>query len=146
MKNKISTLFMFLLTLIVAFIIVGSVYYYQTYPRQDFDVILFTFTAGVENTSSDVVHGIIKSCIGYLLALWILLLIPTIKNVANGIYLKINRKKKKEKYNTDNIFINNHKNSSINTAENNQEFALIKTDNIKWYKKVWKSIKNFFRI
>ena len=93
MKNKIKSIFLLVLTFFVAFVIVGSIYYYKTYPKQDFDVILFTFTAGVENTSSNVVSGIVKSCIGYLLLLWIILLIPTVKHVKNGIYLKITRKK-----------------------------------------------------
>ncbi len=50
----------------------------------------------------------------------------------------------REKYNPDNIFSNQHRNSSIDNAQNNQELALIKTNNIKWYKKIWKIIKNFF--
>ena len=54
--------------------------------------------------------------------------------------------KKKEKYNPDNIFINHYKNSFTDNTENNQELALIKTNNMKWYKKIWKLIKDFFRI
>ncbi|MGN1037236.1 MAG: hypothetical protein ACI4PX_05630 [Ruminococcus sp.] len=53
--------------------------------------------------------------------------------------------KKKEKYNTDNIFINKHKNSSIDILENKQEKSLVKIDDMKWYKKIWRRIKNFFR-
>ena len=94
MKSKFRTVFLILLTFFVSFVIVGSIYYHNTYPKQDFDVILFTLTAGVENTSSDVVHGIISSCIGYLLFLWIVLFIPTIRNVKNGIYLRFSNKKK----------------------------------------------------
>jgi len=51
----------------------------------------------------------------------------------------------REKYNPDNIFSNQHRNSSIDNAQNNQELALIERKNIKWYKKIWKTIKNFFR-
>ena len=54
--------------------------------------------------------------------------------------------KKKENYNPDNIFINHYKNSFTDNTENNQELALIKTNNMKWYKKIWKLIKDFFRI
>ena len=54
--------------------------------------------------------------------------------------------KKKEKYNPDNIFSNHYKSLSIDNTENNQELALIKTNNMKWYKKIWKLIKDFFRI
>ena len=53
--------------------------------------------------------------------------------------------KKKEKYNPDNIFINNHKNSLVDIPENKQEKSLVKIDDIKWYKKIWNRIKNFFR-
>lgn len=52
--------------------------------------------------------------------------------------------KKRELYNPDNIFRNQDKN--IDIVENNQELSLTKTDNIKWYKKICKLIKNFFRI
>lgn len=49
------------------------------------------------------------------------------------------------KYNPDNIFSNNHKNTSIDSSQNNQELALVETNNIRWYKKIWNLIKNFFR-
>ena len=52
--------------------------------------------------------------------------------------------KKKEQYNTDNIFINNHKNSLVDIPENKQEISLVKIDDMKWYKKIWSRIKNFF--
>lgn len=54
--------------------------------------------------------------------------------------------KKKEIYNPDNIFSNQHKNFSIDIAENNQKLVLIKKDDIKWYKRIWKSIKKFLKI
>ena len=53
--------------------------------------------------------------------------------------------KKKEKYNPDNIFINNHKNSLVDIPENKQEKSLVKIDDIKWYKKIWNRIKNFLK-
>ena len=55
-------------------------------------------------------------------------------------------KLEEKKYNPDNIFINHYKNSFTDNTENNQELALIKTNNMKWYKKIWKLIKDFFRI
>lgn len=54
--------------------------------------------------------------------------------------------KKRELYNPDNIFRKQDKNYSIDIVENNQELSLTKTDNIKWYKRICKLIKNFFRI
>ena len=99
MKNNIRRFLLFLLTLFASFVIVGSIYYKKTYPKQDFDVILFTLTAGVENTSSNVISVIVKSCIGYLLALWVVLLVPTIRNVKNSVYMRITRKNNKnDKY------------------------------------------------
>ena len=50
----------------------------------------------------------------------------------------------REKYNSDNIFSNNN-NTSIDNEQNNQELALVETNNIKWYKKVWNLIKNFLK-
>lgn len=55
-------------------------------------------------------------------------------------------KLEEKKYNPDNIFINHYKNPFTDNTENNQELALIKTNNMKWYKKIWKLIKVFFRI
>lgn len=54
--------------------------------------------------------------------------------------------KKRELYNPDNIFRKQDKNYSIDIVENNQELSLTKTDNIKWYKRICRLIKNFFRI
>lgn len=53
-------------------------------------------------------------------------------------------KLKKEKYNSDNLFIANNINFSINTTESTQELALVEKTNIKWYKKIWKFLKNIF--
>lgn len=74
--------------------VVGSIYYNKNYPKQDFDVILFTLTAGVEKTSPEVVNGIIKVCIIPVLLLLLLLILPTIKTVSKNCILKINCKKK----------------------------------------------------
>lgn len=51
----------------------------------------------------------------------------------------------REKYNPDNIFFNQHRNSSIDNTQNNQELALIEANSIKWYMKIWKTIKKLFR-
>ena len=52
--------------------------------------------------------------------------------------------KKKERYNSDNIFKNNKKKIILNSTKQEQKLDLIETNNIKWYKKVWKFIKRFF--
>lgn len=52
---------------------------------------------------------------------------------------------KKEKNNPDNIFSNQYKNSSIDNVENNKELVLLKTNNIKWYKRIWRFLTNFFQ-
>lgn len=52
---------------------------------------------------------------------------------------------KKEKYNSDNIFINNNRNVTIDNTENKQELALVEIKDMKWYTKVWRFIKDFFR-
>lgn len=48
--------------------------------------------------------------------------------------------KKKEMYNTDNVFKNNK-----DTIVDNTEIALIEIKDMEWYKKVWKFLTNFFR-
>lgn len=52
--------------------------------------------------------------------------------------------KKKERYNSDNIFKNNKKKIILNSTKQEQKLDLIETNNIKWYKKVWKFITRFF--
>lgn len=52
--------------------------------------------------------------------------------------------KKKEIYNSDNIFKNNKKKIVLDATEQEQKQDLIEINNIKWYKKVWKFIIRFF--
>lgn len=52
--------------------------------------------------------------------------------------------KKKERYNSDNLFKNNKKKNILDGTEQEQKLALIEINNIKWYKKVWKFITRFF--
>lgn len=52
---------------------------------------------------------------------------------------------KREKYNSNDIFKNNHKSTIIENKDNNQETALINISNIKWYEKIWNLFKNLFR-
>lgn len=52
--------------------------------------------------------------------------------------------KKKERYNSDNIFENNKKKIILDGTEQEQKLDLIEINNIKWYKKVWKFITRFF--
>ena len=52
--------------------------------------------------------------------------------------------KKKERYNSDNIFKNNKKKIILDATEQEQKLDLIEINNIKWYKKVWKFIIRFF--
>ena len=52
--------------------------------------------------------------------------------------------KKKERYNSDNLFKNNEKKINLDDTKQEQKLALIEINNIKWYKKVWKFITRFF--
>ena len=51
----------------------------------------------------------------------------------------------KEKYNPNNIFVNNNRNVTIDNAENRKRLALVEINDMKWYTKVWRFIKEFFR-
>ena len=52
--------------------------------------------------------------------------------------------KKKEIYNSDNIFKNNKKKIILDATGQEQKLDLIEINNIKWYKKVWKFMIRFF--
>lgn len=68
------------------------------------------------------------------------------KIIAKQNYDRMNlEEKKKGKYNPDNIFANLYKNSFTDNTENKQELALVEINDMKWYTKVWRFIKNFFR-
>ncbi len=69
------------------------------------------------------------------------------KIIAKQNYDRIKLEEEKEaKYNSYKALDNNYKNSSVNNEKINQESALVEVTNVKWYKKIWKSIKNFLRI
>ena len=50
-----------------------------------------------------------------------------------------------EKYNSNNIFSKYYRNIDIEDKENKQELALIEINDMKWYKKIWKFIKELLR-
>ena len=52
---------------------------------------------------------------------------------------------KKEKYNSNIIFDNKYKTNNCSSEENNPETAVVDVSNIKWYKKIWRKIKDLFR-
>lgn len=52
---------------------------------------------------------------------------------------------RREKYNSNNIFSKNYRNIDIEDKENKQELALIEINDMKWYKKIWKFIKELLR-
>lgn len=67
------------------------------------------------------------------------------KIIAKQNYDRIQlEEKKKEIYNPDNIFKNHKEENILDDTEQQQKTALIETNNIKWYKKVWKTIARFF--
>lgn len=51
---------------------------------------------------------------------------------------------KKENYNYDNNFKNNNEKNIVDATCQDQKVDLIEINKIKWYKKVWNSIINFF--
>lgn len=52
--------------------------------------------------------------------------------------------KKKERYNSNNIFKNKKEKIILDATDQEQKLDLIEINNIKWYKKVWKFITRFF--
>ena len=68
----------------------------------------------------------------------------TLNNLLNQNQDKL-KNIKREKYNEDSIFSNHYKNTTIDNTENKQELALVEINHIKWYKKIWRFFKDFFR-
>lgn len=68
----------------------------------------------------------------------------TLNNLLNQNQNKLENIKR-EKYNSNDIFKNNHKSTIIENKDNNQETALINISNIKLYEKIWNLFKNLFR-
>ena len=68
----------------------------------------------------------------------------TLNNLLNQNQNKLENIKR-EKYNSNDIFKNNHKSTIIENKDNNQKTALINISNIKWYEKIWKIFKDFFK-
>ena len=50
-----------------------------------------------------------------------------------------------KKYNVDKLFYNYSKSTFENAEEKQQELALTQINDLKWYNKIWKLIKKFFR-
>ena len=115
---------------------------FETYADKD-----FTFNDDSNKTLEEQnVSNITKGIIILLFRDYWATEIQRNKIVAKQNYDRVKlEEKKKEIYNPDNIFINNHKNSLVDIPENKQEKSLAKIDEIKWYKKIWSRIKNFFR-
>ena len=94
MKNKKKNIIIFIFILFCSITIVGSFYYNIAFPKQDFDVVIFTLFAGVENTSPDVVNGIISYCAPQVIVLLVILLLTNIKKGKDSIYIDIKFRKK----------------------------------------------------
>ncbi len=67
----------------------------------------------------------------------------TLNNLLNQNQNKLENIKR-EKYNSNDIFKNNY-NSIIEDKDNIQEKSLVNVSNIKWYEKIWKIFKDFFK-
>ena len=68
----------------------------------------------------------------------------TLNNLLNQTQNKLENIRR-EKYNSNNIFSKNYRNIDIEDKENKQELALIEINDMKWYKKIWKFIKELLR-
>lgn len=95
MKNKIKNAIIILLVLVCAFLIEASIYYKSTYPKQDFELILFTLRAGVSGSSPDVIKSIISSCIGQFIVILLFFYLTLARKTKNILFLTINRKRRK---------------------------------------------------
>lgn len=97
MKKKIKNVTVFIVILILAIIIVGSIYYYKEYPKQDFDLILFTLFNGVEYAAPGVVNSILVACVIPVILLFVILYVPTIRITKSKVYLYVKLKNKQKR-------------------------------------------------
>ena len=88
MKNKIKNVIMFTILMICSIIIVGSIYYYKSYPKQDFDAILYIIFGSIENTSPDVVNNILSVCIPYVIGLQLILTLLLIRKTKSTLHIQ----------------------------------------------------------
>ena len=95
MRKKIKNVLLFIAILIISIIIVGSIYYTIEYSKKDFELILFTFTGGVEYTAPDVVNNIIFSCLLPVIILVILIYMTILDEFKDKICFNIKSKNKK---------------------------------------------------
>ena len=89
--NKLKCLLMIILVLLCAFFIEASTYYKATYPKQDFDLILFTIKAGVTGSSPDVVKNILFTCLGPFIVIAFFFYITLLKHTKHKLLINIRR-------------------------------------------------------
>ena len=80
-KKILKSIITWLILLILAILIVASIYYYKEYSEQDFDQIVYYVLNGVESAAPSVVKGVIETAAIPTILLWLMLCIPTVKNV-----------------------------------------------------------------
>ena len=89
MKKKINTIIIFLVLVLSSIMIVGALYYTKNYPKQEFDQILYYFFVGLENTAPSLISDVISRNFVPVIAILLILILFTVKNVKNKIYLKL---------------------------------------------------------
>jgi len=115
---------------------------FETYADNDYTFNYDTSKTLEEQNVSDITKGIIILLFRDYWATEI----QRNKIIAKQNYDRMKlEEEKKAKNNPDNIFSNQYKNFSIDNVENNKELALLKTNNIKWYKRIWRFLTNFFQ-
>lgn len=97
MKKKIKNVITLILILIATIMIVGSIYYKNVYPEQEFDQIIFYLFSGVEHTSPAVVNSVISACLAQVIILIFIIWFPTTKFTKSNNYIKVKIRKKEIK-------------------------------------------------
>ena len=109
-KKILKSIITWLILLILAILIVASIYYYKEYSEQDFDQIVYYVLNGVESAAPSVVKGVIETAAIPTILLWLMLCIPTVKNVKKTRHINIKIKSKTYKIQVFPVkFISNHK-------------------------------------
>lgn len=109
-KKILKSIITWLILLILAILIVASIYYYKEYSEQDFDQIVYYVLNGVESAAPSVVKGVIATAAIPTILLWLMLCIPTVKNVKKTRHINIKIKSKTYKIQVFPVkFISNHK-------------------------------------
>ena len=96
MKNRIKKVLIFIVLFISSILIVGTIYYKNNFPNQDFETILYNIKYGVEKSNPEVIWIGFKQSIIKLIICFTIFIMPVIKKIKNKYYINVKFKNHKK--------------------------------------------------